>query len=360
MASYAFNSTDVELHEPEVAKPSPLRIIKRSQTISGSSSGRETFGGRRSTSGESSESMGTPPGGDRPLTVRKKRTTRASVSDRGLDEPLSEMTPENLNKLNSVWKVNGELPPLTSTGLSYMFTGQPTLQDDPDLTPKAKADLPRTISAGAFLKSEFHRRSLDIEEGTYSVRGQRHSLYPRNGDLRRHPNTSTQKWSPTIPERRPSKSKNFFLRAFGGRNSDETKSIKRTDSTLSRNTLVRRRSRIKNKVSASYDASYEDNVSSVDGESGCPRESFDIVDVGINSRMFCETPLSYSASVTTSITANDNVFVLCPQIKVTPEVTSVDNGNCDLWVAIEITGVLHRADGREASPFISCPDSFGI
>jgi hypothetical protein len=304
--------------------------------------------------------MGTPPGGDRPLTVRKKRTTRASVSDRGLDEPLSEMTPENLNKLNSVWKVNGELPPLTSTGLSYMFTGQPTLQDDPDLTPKAKADLPRTISAGAFLKSEFHRRSLDIEEGTYSVRGQRHSLYPRNGDLRRHPNTSTQKWSPTIPERRPSKSKNFFLRAFGGRNSDETKSIKRTDSTLSRNTLVRRRSRIKNKVSASYDASYEDNVSSVDGESGCPRESFDIVDVGINSRMFCETPLSYSASVTTSITANDNVFVLCPQIKVTPEVTSVDNGNCDLWVAIEITGVLHRADGREASPFISCPDSFGI
>jgi hypothetical protein len=107
MASYTFNPSDVELHEPEVAKPSPLRIIKRSQTIPSSSSSREAFGRRRGTSGESNESMGTPPGGDRPLTVRKKRTTRASISDWGLDEPLSEMSPENLNKLNSVWKVNG-------------------------------------------------------------------------------------------------------------------------------------------------------------------------------------------------------------------------------------------------------------
>lgn len=241
-----------------------------------------------------------------------------------------------------------------------MFTGQPTLQDDPDLTPKAKTDLPRTISAGAFLKSEFHRRSLDIEEGTYSVRGQRHSLCPRDEDLRRHPYPPAQNWSPTIPQRRPSKSKNFFLRAFGGRNSDETKGIKRSDSTQSKNTLVRRRSRIKKKISASYDASYEDNVPFVDTESCYLPESFDIVGVGINSRMSCETPLSYSASDTTSITANDNVFVLCPQIKVTPEATSVDNGNCDLWVAVEITGVLHRADGREVSPFISLPDSFGM
>jgi hypothetical protein len=109
MASYAFESSDVELHEPEIAKPSPLRIIKRSKTIPSSSSSRETFGGRRGTSGESNKSMGTPPGGDRPLTVRKKRTARASVSDWGLDEPLSEMSPENLIKLDSVWKINGKL-----------------------------------------------------------------------------------------------------------------------------------------------------------------------------------------------------------------------------------------------------------
>jgi hypothetical protein len=97
MASYTLNSSDVELHESEIPKPSPLRIIKRSQTIAGSSSSRETFGGRRGTSGESNESMGTPPGGDRPITVRKKRVARASVSDWGLEEPLSVIGPRTLN-----------------------------------------------------------------------------------------------------------------------------------------------------------------------------------------------------------------------------------------------------------------------
>ena len=109
MASNTVRSSEVELHESEIAKPPPLRIIKRSQTIPNSSPDRETFSGRRGTSGESNESMGTPPGGDRPLTVRKKRMARASISDWGLKEPLSEMTPENLSKLNSIWKVNGEL-----------------------------------------------------------------------------------------------------------------------------------------------------------------------------------------------------------------------------------------------------------
>jgi hypothetical protein len=108
MASYAFHSSGVELHESEVAKPSPLRIVKRSQTVSDSSSSRETFGGRRGLSGESDQSMGTPPGGDRPITVRKKRITRASISDWGLDEPPSEMNSENSNSVKAN-RVNGEL-----------------------------------------------------------------------------------------------------------------------------------------------------------------------------------------------------------------------------------------------------------
>ncbi|KAE9363756.1 hypothetical protein N431DRAFT_497542 [Stipitochalara longipes BDJ] len=342
MASDTFYPSDVELHESEIAKPSPLRIVKRNQTIPNSSPGRETLSGQRGTSGGSNESMGTPPGGDRPLTVRKKRMTRASISDWGLEEPLSEMTPENLNKLNSIWKVNGQSSP----------------RDDPDLTPKAKASLPRTISAGAFLKSELHRRSLDIEAGRHSVRGQRHSLYTREEDVnRRHPYTPAQDWSPTILQRRPSKPKNFFLRAIGGRSSEEVKRIKRSDSTISKNTLIRRLSRSKKRPSGSYDASCEDNDSSVSTESSVPPESFDIADVGIKSRMSCGTP-SCSASDTTSITYNENVLILSPQIKITPEVTSLANGACDLWVAVEVTGVLHKADGREASPFLSHPKAY--
>jgi hypothetical protein len=237
--------------------------------------------------------------------------------------------------------------------------GQKTPQDDPDLTPKAKSSLPRTISAGAFLKSELHGRSLDIDAGRYSVRGQRHSMCSREEDHRRHAYTPAQNWSPTIPQRRPSKPKNFFLRAIGGRSSEETRGIKRIDSTQSKNTLLRRLSRSK-KASGSYDASCEDNISSVSTESSLRPESFDIADVGINSRMPCGTPSSNSASDTTSITSNENVFVLSAQITVTPEVTSVDNGNCDLWVAIEVTGVLQKADGRQLSPFLSRPHLSGM
>jgi hypothetical protein len=361
MASHAFHSPDVELHKSEVAKPSPLRIIKRSQTITNSSSGRETFGGRRGTSSESNESMGTPPGGDRPLTVRKKRTTRASISDWSLEEPLSEMSPEDLNKLDSIWKINGEHSTPNSSAFSYMFVGPSTPQDDPDVTPKAKSSLPRTISAGAFLKSELHGRSFDIEAGRHSVRGQRHSLYPPQQEIlhNRHLYALPQSSPPAIPPRRLSKSKNFFLRAIGGRGSEEIKGVKRSDSTLSKNTLIRRLSRSKKKTSGSYDAFCEDDFSSVSTESSLPPESFDIADVGINSIISCDTPSSFSASDTTSITSNDNVFVLCPQIKITPEVNSLDNGNCDLWVAVEVTGVLHKADGRQVSPFLSGPSSSG-
>ncbi len=97
MASYSLNSSDVELHESEIAKPRPLRIIKRSQTIAGSSSSTETLSGRRGTSSESNESMGTPPGGDKPINVRKTRIRRASTRNWALEGSLVELSPMNSN-----------------------------------------------------------------------------------------------------------------------------------------------------------------------------------------------------------------------------------------------------------------------
>ncbi len=248
---------------------------------------------------------------------------------------------------------------------SNILIGRNTPQDDPDVTPKARSPVPRTISAGAFLKSELYRRSLDVEAGRYSVRGQRNSMYPRDEDIRsRHPVSPAKNWSPAITERRPSKSKNFLLRAIAGRNTEEPKGIKRTDSTLSKNTLIRRLSRSKHKVSGSYDASCEDNISYGRTESSARPESFDIADVGLNSRIsFCETPSSYSASDITSTATSQDVFILSPQINITPEVSSVDKGNCDLWVAVEIIGTLHRADGRQniqRFPFHSSSESSGM
>lgn len=61
-----------------------------------------------------------------------------------------------------------------------------------------------------------------------------------------------------------------------------------------------------------------------------------------------------TSSVSSLSVTSQGSFILSPRINVTPEVSSVDNGSHELWVAIEITGVLRRADGRqhfENSPY---------
>jgi hypothetical protein len=40
-------------------------------------------------------------------------------------------------------------------------------------------------------------------------------------------------------------------------------------------------------------------------------------------------------------------LILCPQINVLPELSIVDTSACSLWVALEVTGMLRRADGQE-------------
>lgn len=76
----------MELLDAAIAKPQPLRIIKRSQTITGGSTPREILspGGERlrGRSGATDESKGSPPmGPDRPLTIHKVRKVRTSVLD---------------------------------------------------------------------------------------------------------------------------------------------------------------------------------------------------------------------------------------------------------------------------------------
>ena len=87
MASIKITPSGVELRESEIAKPQPLRIIKRSQTVANCSSPREAIGRGRGSSSGSYESKGSPPPGvDRPLTVRK-RHGRGSVIALSLEEP---------------------------------------------------------------------------------------------------------------------------------------------------------------------------------------------------------------------------------------------------------------------------------
>ena len=44
-------------------------------------------------------------------------------------------------------------------------------------------------------------------------------------------------------------------------------------------------------------------------------------------------------------TPTRNVFVLYPNIMVTPEVSSLDAGLSIVWVAIQVTGILQAAEG---------------
>ncbi|CZT43501.1 uncharacterized protein RSE6_03550 [Rhynchosporium secalis] len=215
--------------------------------------------------------------------------------------------------------------------------------DDLDLTPKARPNSARTASAGAFVKSELYQRSVDIAATSFSVRDNRHPMFTPSPSGRR-PRSPNKGTPPKIPERRPSKSKNFFLRAIGGRSSVESKSIRRKDSQASKGTLIRRLSRSKHSSSTE---SYTDSIASTDSTHSFKPGSLDITDMGLNPGIF-----SYEGNPPTASIPNvlaPDVFVLCPQIVITPEIPSVDTGLCFLWVAIEITGTLRKADGFEAN-----------
>ena len=83
----------MELRESEIPLPQPLRIVKRGQTVAGSSASGEIERGGRGLSICSDKSRGSPPMTvDRPLTVHKRRGVRGSVLDRSLEEPPSAMS----------------------------------------------------------------------------------------------------------------------------------------------------------------------------------------------------------------------------------------------------------------------------
>jgi hypothetical protein len=226
------------------------------------------------------------------------------------------------------------------------------MMNDPEVTPKGnkKSDgqrilqTPRTISAGDFLKNELYRPTSDIEADRYSVRGQRRPrMYEHIQNFRQH--TSQANIGPfKVPERRPSKSKNFLLRAIGMRSSDEPPRhlVRRAESTSSKRTLIRHVSREKqvenNSLSKDFRLSDSCQSSLI--------ESFDIADVNINSgasfRDISSTSFQSSSPPSAGL---PSAFVLCPQITITPEVSSLETGPCSLWVAVLITGALQRADG---------------
>lgn len=355
MASESINSPSVELHESEITKPQPLRIIKRSQTISGIPLSRHQYGARGS-SGSSCESKGSPIfGADRPLTVQKKRQQRVSIMEFRSENSGSDRSSSGNSLADLVKDYNSKPRSPLNCALPDKPTALSELMDDPDVTPKAHKKTagiprtPRTISAGDFLKYELYKPHLNIEVDTFSVRGEhRPRMYDQVQNFRPSP-ASAKAWSPKMPERRTSKSKNFFLRAIGMRNSDEPpKHIRRTGSAASRKTLVRRSSLAQR---VDDDPLHEKTLTPATTYHSFPPDSSDIADVDIHPRIssYRDTTSNLSLSSSPPSAGLPSAFVLCPQITITPEVSSVETGSCTLWVAVLITGALQRADGYRGS-----------
>lgn len=212
-------------------------------------------------------------------------------------------------------------------------------KDDFELTPKA-SDAQRNKSTGNFLRTELH-----------SVSSENDFEFP---DIRKLAG------SPMVPQRKKSKSKYSLLRAFGGRRSedlDPKPNLGRSDSsasTKSHSTLLRKLSR-RTSTTSTIQSIASSSIRTV--ELSNPFDTIDnqsINDSRINSRassyydetiMISNPPTPTPTLVPTFSSSRDGNFVLCPQISVTPESASVNAGVCTLWAAVEITGVLRRADG---------------
>lgn len=226
------------------------------------------------------------------------------------------------------------------------------MMDDQEVTPKASKKtprVPRTISAGEFLKKELYRKTMDVEAEPFSVRGQGHpKMYDYTQDSYVPPSpTRSAPPAPQTPSRRSSKSKNFFLRAIGVKNGDDSpKNIRRTGSAASRR-IVRKSSTRGKRV---QDDPLLDEHQALTNYS-MSRKSSDIADVNLNSRIYSQhTSSTPSPGSSPGISmGHPGAFVLCPQVTVTPEVASVETDACSIWVAILITGALQRADGYKTN-----------
>jgi hypothetical protein len=211
-----------------------------------------------------------------------------------------------------------------------------TVLEDINVTPKAVKQVLRTASAGTFLKSEFHY-PRDSRDSDTSSNGIHMSQLNEEGE-RISP--------PKIPERRLSKSKNFFFK-LGSRKDREPKPIQRINSSTSKNTLIRRLSCGANQNSGS-ESKYTDSITSADSSYLLnSMKSKDIADIIIDSEISCydrSSSHSLSSESMENWGTREELF-LCPEITITPEISSLDSGSTNLWVAVEVTGALRLASG---------------
>lgn len=149
---------------------------------------------------------------------------------------------------------------------------------------------------------------------------------------------------PVDPTRLSLRSKSFFLKAIPGPNSSAQKVMRRISSNVSKR--VKHPPRAERHSSGFY-CGDGNLTSSVMSCSDCQ----DVPAVSIASRRISfhadnNTPSLLTLDSPYTI-GSQGTLILCPKIDVTPELSIVDTSACSLWIAIEVTGLLRRADGQE-------------
>jgi hypothetical protein len=160
--------------------------------------------------------------------------------------------------------------------------------------------------------------------------------------------------SPSVPERRFSKSKRLLLKALGSRKESKGQNeniTKHLGPSLAKSTTGRRLSSRKHS-SSSYYASAASNAYSR------PDCSFQSRGPG-DTTVHLDSSISYdgdagdggaaisilsSCSSRASQSSNSDALILCPQITITPEVSGVNGGSTNIWVAVEVAGLLRHSE----------------
>jgi hypothetical protein len=146
-----------------------------------------------------------------------------------------------------------------------------------------------------------------------------------------------------VPQRRLSKSKNFLLKAIGGRGAPQKVKVKKDADSHTKDTLIRRISRSR-RLKDSWSSNGSQPALIKNAENPLDAASRDITETNFSSQVHTELQsmgLS-SLSHTVPVVGAYGSLILTPQIVVTPERPVVDCGNCTFWVAIEILGILQH------------------
>ncbi|SZF03380.1 unnamed protein product [Blumeria hordei] len=348
MASLSRKSLGMEFCESEIVKPQPLRVIKRSQTISHCSPSGKSLDGGLSTPKSFNQCEGSPPMGiEWPVTVKKRRRQPShSISSIFSDTSgCKQATVAQAGAQSQMCGMISRKDQAADLSISEKNTVAP---DDSEVTPKIIRSVARNSSAAAYLKTERNQRRLNADLSSCSVRGVKNSFRHLNKDDIH--NISHQRRSlPSTSERSFSRSSNVFMRALTGRCHQKPKlsSPMNQDQFMSLSTPSSHRSSRSKKSSSSSTQLDSRSSEYLDTKNYYHNAYIHDANTSLDALISVQKiqdPELKSENVS-AINQPLNTFILCPEIEITPEISAIGTTSCDLWVAVEVKGSLKKADG---------------